>query len=133
MMYPFLTLNDDTEIVHSEMLPSGEVRVYIERPDARDGFHSATCFLPSYTWKDIDGFAPEEIAEYLGCSEERVREIQKIAQDPVSLDTPIGEEEDSHLGDFLEDTHASSPQDQATTTMLKEELMSVLETLTPRE
>ena len=49
MMYPFLTLNDDTEIVHSEMLPSGEVRVYIERPDARDGFHSATCFLPSYT------------------------------------------------------------------------------------
>ena len=46
MMYPFLTLNDDTEIVHSEMLPSGEVRVYIERPDARDGFHSATCSLP---------------------------------------------------------------------------------------
>ena len=45
MMYPFLTLNDDTEIVHSEMLPSGEVRVYIERPDARDGFHSATCFF----------------------------------------------------------------------------------------
>lgn len=64
MMYPFLTLNDDTEIVHSEMLPSGEVRVYIERPDAQDGFHSATCFLPSYTWKDIDGFAPEEIVEY---------------------------------------------------------------------
>ena len=76
---------------------------------------------------------PAEIGKEMGISEDKVREIQKIAQDPVSLDTPIGEEEDSHLGDFLEDTHASSPQDQATTTMLKEELMSVLETLTPRE
>ena len=76
---------------------------------------------------------PAEIGKEMGISEDKVREIQKIAQDPISLDTPIGEEEDSHLGDFLEDTHASSPQDQATTTMLKEELMSVLETLTPRE
>lgn len=76
---------------------------------------------------------PAEIGKEMGISEDKVREIQKIAQDPVSLDTPIGEEEDSHLGDFLEDTHASSPQEQATTTMLKEELMSVLETLTPRE
>ena len=76
---------------------------------------------------------PAEIGKEMGISEDKVREIQKIAQDPVSLDTPIGEEEDSHLGDFLEDTHASSPQDHATTTMLKEELMSVLETLTPRE
>ena len=76
---------------------------------------------------------PAEIGKEMGISEDKVCEIQKIAQDPVSLDTPIGEEEDSHLGDFLEDTHASSPQDQATTTMLKEELMSVLETLTPRE
>ena len=76
---------------------------------------------------------PAEIGKEMGISEDKVLEIQKIAQDPVSLDTPIGEEEDSHLGDFLEDTHASSPQDQATTTMLKEELMSVLETLTPRE
>ena len=76
---------------------------------------------------------PTEIAKEMGISEDKVREIQKIAQDPVSLDTPIGEEEDSHLGDFLEDSHAASPQEQATTTMLKEELMSVLETLTPRE
>ena len=76
---------------------------------------------------------PAEIAKEMGITEDKVREIQKIAQDPVSLDTPIGEEEDSHLGDFLEDSHAASPQDQATTTMLKEELMSVLETLTPRE
>ena len=76
---------------------------------------------------------PSEIAKEMGISEDKVREIQKIAQDPVSLETPIGEEEDSHLGDFLEDAHATSPQEQVTTTLLKEELMSVLETLTPRE
>ncbi len=76
---------------------------------------------------------PTEIAREMGISEDKVREIQKIAQDPVSLETPIGEEEDSHLGDFLEDNHVTSPQDEATHTMLKEELMSVLETLTPRE
>lgn len=80
MMYPFLTLNDDTEIVHSEMLPSGEVRVYIERPDARDGFHSATCFLPSYAWKDIDGFAPEEIAEYQKILESTAHLILRIGK-----------------------------------------------------
>ena len=76
---------------------------------------------------------PEEIAEYLGCSEERVREIQKIAQDPVSLETPIGEEEDSHLGDFIEDNTALSPSDVAESNMLKEQLVQVLNTLTPRE
>ncbi len=75
----------------------------------------------------------EEIAKEMGITPERVTEIQKIAQDPVSLETPIGEEEDSHLGDFLEDEHALSPQDQATQTLLKEELMKVLESLTPRE
>ena len=76
---------------------------------------------------------PEEIAEFLGCSEERVREIQKIAQDPVSLETPIGEEEDSHLGDFIEDDNATAPADQAAFLMLKEQLIGVLDTLTPRE
>jgi RNA polymerase primary sigma factor len=76
---------------------------------------------------------PEEIAEHMGCSEERVREIQKIAQDPVSLETPIGEEEDSHLGDFIEDNTALSPSDVAESNMLKEQLVQVLNTLTPRE
>ncbi len=76
---------------------------------------------------------PEEIAKYLGCPEERVREIQKIAQDPVSLETPIGEEEDSHLGDFIEDNTALSPSDVAESNMLKEQLIQVLNTLTPRE
>ncbi len=74
-----------------------------------------------------------EIAEYMGIDEAKVREIQKIAQDPVSLETPIGEEEDSHLGDFIEDENASAPSDVASFTMLKEQLIGVLDTLTPRE
>ncbi len=76
---------------------------------------------------------PAEIAEEMGVSEDRVREIQKIAQDPVSLETPIGEEEDSHLGDFIEDDRAVTPSDSVSTTMLKETLITVLSTLTPRE
>ncbi|MDY4675576.1 MAG: RNA polymerase sigma factor RpoD [Candidatus Borkfalkiaceae bacterium] len=74
-----------------------------------------------------------EIAEEMGISESRVMEIQKIAQDPVSLETPIGEEEDSHIGDFLEDETATAPSDTVAFTMLKEQLISVLDTLTPRE
>ncbi len=76
---------------------------------------------------------PEEIAAELGMGVEKVREIQKIAQDPVSLETPIGEEEDSHLGDFIEDNTALSPSDVAESNMLKEQLIQVLNTLTPRE
>ena len=76
---------------------------------------------------------PVEIAKEMNISEERVREIQKIAQDPVSLETPIGEEEDSHLGDFIEDDRAVTPSDSVSTTMLKETLLSVLNSLTPRE
>ena len=76
---------------------------------------------------------PAEIAREMNVSEERVREIQKIAQDPVSLETPIGEEEDSHLGDFIEDDRAVTPSDSVSSTMLKETLLSVLNSLTPRE
>ena len=76
---------------------------------------------------------PSEIAERMGVTEERVREIQKIAQDPVSLETPIGEEEDSHLGDFIEDEKTTTPSDSVAFTMLKEQLLGVLDTLTPRE
>lgn len=64
MMYPFLTLTDETEIVHSEMKPDGQVKVYIERPDEKDGFHHASCFLPSYRWEDITGFSEKEISHY---------------------------------------------------------------------
>ncbi len=76
---------------------------------------------------------PAEIAEQMGITEERVMEIQKIAQDPVSLETPIGEEEDSHLSDFLEDETSVAPTDAVAFTMLKEQLLGVLDTLTPRE
>ena len=76
---------------------------------------------------------PEEIAEEMEVSVERVLEIQKIAQDPVSLETPIGEEDDSHLGDFIQDEDSPSPQDSASYTMLKEQLDEVMSTLTPRE
>lgn len=76
---------------------------------------------------------PEEIAAEMNLDVDRVREIQKIAQEPVSLETPIGEEEDSHLGDFIPDDEILSPQDAATFTLLKEQLNTVLETLTERE
>ena len=76
---------------------------------------------------------PEEIAEFMGITPEKVVEIQKIAQDPVSLETPIGEEEDSHLVDFIEDTKATPPSDVAAQTMLREQLIAALHKLTPRE
>ena len=75
----------------------------------------------------------EEIAAEMELPAERVREIMKIAQDPVSLETPIGEEEDSHLGDFIQDEHVMVPVDAATFTLLHEQLMEVLDTLTERE
>ena len=55
MMYPFMTLDDNTEIVHSEMQPDHRVKVYIEKPDEKDCFHSAVCYLPDYTWEDVSG------------------------------------------------------------------------------
>ena len=77
--------------------------------------------------------SPEEIAEEMGMPVERVREILKISQEPVSLETPIGEEEDSHLGDFIQDDNVPVPADAAAFTLLKEQLVEVLETLTERE
>ena len=74
-----------------------------------------------------------EIGEAMGLPEEKVAEILKIGQDPVSFETPIGEEEDSHLGDFIEDSNATSPSDSAESKMLREQLVQVLNTLTPRE
>lgn len=76
---------------------------------------------------------PEEIAKRMELPVERVREIMKISQDPVSLETPIGEEEDSHLGDFIQDDHVTVPADAATSTLLHEQLLEVLDTLTERE
>ncbi len=76
---------------------------------------------------------PDEIAKEMGISEDKVREIMKIAQEPVSLETPIGEEDDSHLGDFIPDDDAPAPADAVAVALLKEQLMEVLNTLTPRE
>ena len=76
---------------------------------------------------------PEEISKVMDLPVEKVREIQKIAQEPVSLETPIGEEDDSHLGDFIPDDDAPAPAEAAAFTMLKEQLINVLDTLTPRE
>ena len=75
----------------------------------------------------------EEIAERFGTTADRVREIMKIAQDPVSLETPVGEEDDSHLGDFVEDTETPSPMENASNAMLREKIAEVLRTLSPRE
>ena len=77
--------------------------------------------------------SPEEIAQEMNMPVDKVREILKIAQEPVSLETPIGEEEDSHLGDFIPDEDASEPSEAASFTLLKEQLVDVLSTLTPRE
>jgi RNA polymerase primary sigma factor len=76
---------------------------------------------------------PEEVAAEMDMTVERLAEIQRFAQEPVSLETPIGEEEDSHLGDFLPDEDAASPMDSASYALLKEQLLDVLTTLTVRE
>ncbi len=64
MMYPYITLDDGTEIVHSQMEDDNTVKVYIEKPDEKDGFHYATCLLPEYEWKDIFGFSDDEISRF---------------------------------------------------------------------
>lgn len=64
MMYPFLTLDDSSEIVHSEMRPDGTVKVYVEKPDSMDCFHNAACILPGYQWTDVFGFCETELARY---------------------------------------------------------------------
>ena len=80
MMYPFMTLDDNAEIVHSEMGKDGRVKVYIEKPDAKDGFHYATCYLPSYTWEDVFGFSDEEINRYKKVIESTAHLIMEFSQ-----------------------------------------------------
>ena len=81
MMYPFLTLDDNTEIVHSEMLADERVKVYVEKPDAKDGFHSAICHLPGYDWQEVIGFLPEDIARYQKIIESTAHLILQFAQE----------------------------------------------------
>lgn len=80
MMYPFMTLPDETEIVHSQMLEDGRVKVYIEKPDEKDCFHHATCYLPEYTWEDIFGFSDEEMAYYKELVESTAHLIIEFSQ-----------------------------------------------------
>lgn len=65
MMYPFLTLDDETEIVHSEYLKTNRVRVYVEKADEKDGFHNMSCYLPDYTVEDVNGFSDDEVQRYM--------------------------------------------------------------------
>ena len=79
-MYPFLTLDDGTEIVHSQILDDGKVQVYIEKPDSKDCFRSASCFIPGYVWKDVKVFFGNEIAKYQEIIESMAHLIVKYAK-----------------------------------------------------
>lgn len=81
MMYPFLTLNDETEIVHSEMREDETVKVYIEKPDARDGFHHAVCILPGYHWVENHGFTDEEIERFMEVLQSTAHLILEFSKD----------------------------------------------------
>lgn len=81
MMYPFMTLNDDTEITHSEMKPDGRVKVYIETPDLKDGFHNATCYLPDYTWEDIVGYSETEMDYFKHLVRDNAHLIMEFSQE----------------------------------------------------
>ena len=80
MMYPFMTLSDNTEIVHSHMLDDGRVKVYIEKPDEKDCFHHATCYLPDYAWEDIFGFSDKEMDRYKEIIESTAHLIIEFSQ-----------------------------------------------------
>lgn len=81
MMYPFMTLNDDTEIVHSEMHENGRVKVYIERPDEKYGFRHATCWLPDYTWENVYKFSPDDIKYFQEIIESTAHLILEFSQE----------------------------------------------------
>ena len=81
MMYPFMTLNDGTEIVHSDMEPDGSVKVYIEQPDETFGFRHATCWLPAYKWEEIDHFRQEDISRFQEIIESTAHLIIEFSQE----------------------------------------------------
>ena len=81
MMYPLITMDDNSEIVHSEMQPNGKVKVYIEKPDEKDCFHHATCWLPGYQWEDIHGFTQNEVSEYQAVIESLSHLILRFAKE----------------------------------------------------
>ena len=81
MMYPFLTLNDDTEIMHSEMKEDGRVKVYIETPNEKDGFHNATCWLPEYHWEGVQGYTDAEMTYFRQLIRNNAHLIIEFSQD----------------------------------------------------
>ena len=81
MMYRYLTLNDGTEVMHSDMLPDGRIKVFFKRPDAKDGFHNATCYLPDYTWSDVSGFSEEDVERNERLLKEVAHIIFELAQE----------------------------------------------------
>ena len=81
MMYPFLTLIDNTEITHSEMKKDGSVKVYIETPSLKDGFHNAVCWLPEYRWEDINGYTDAEMAFFNQLIRNNAHAILEFSQD----------------------------------------------------
>ena len=81
MMYPFMTLDDGTEIVHSETQKDGRVKVYIEKPDEKDCFHHATCWLPGYQWEDVYGFSEAEMSRYTDVVESTAHLILRFAEE----------------------------------------------------
>ena len=80
-MYPLITLDDASEIVHSEMKEDGKVKVYVEKPDAKDCFHHATCWIPGYSWEEIDGFSQDEIRTYQAVIESLSHLILRFAKE----------------------------------------------------
>ena len=81
MMYPYMTLRDDTEITHSEMKKDGKVKVYIETPDEVDGFHHAVCWLPGYKWEDVEGYSDAEMAYFHQLIRNNAHAIIEFSQD----------------------------------------------------
>lgn len=81
MMYPFLTLNNDTEITHSEMKPDGSVKIYIETPDFNDGFHNAVCWLPDYKWENINGYSEDDILYFQLLIQNNAHLIMEFSQE----------------------------------------------------
>jgi hypothetical protein len=88
MMYPYMTLNDDTEITHSEMKPDGRVKVYIETPDDEGGFHSATCWLPDFQWENINGYTEKEMQRWNKLIQNNAHLIIEFSQEGGILNAP---------------------------------------------
>ena len=89
MMYPYMTLKDDTEITHSEVKEDGRVKVYIETPDEKDGFHHAVCWLPEYEWQDIEGYSETEMESFRTLVRNNAHLIMEFAADGGGLNAAI--------------------------------------------